>query len=280
MNKLQPKDVIEVFTFYRDENNGKEPTEWEQVTFFDKQCYGIISVDGYFGAINRNGEIVIPLEYSNLISFDDELILACNIDNFWGFINWQNEIVIPFEYSYASIFSDNSNLSKVCKNGKYGYINKENQEVIPIAYKSITHINFGKIGVLENEKWGIINIHNQKIIDFKYDFAVCIAENIYYVGKEVDEKIENYYLDRDLLNFKNGNLIKFGLIDENENLLMDYESYTTSGLFGNNKVLAFDYHNNESYYLFDIISKERIYAPTEINEDEKTDFLKNILSTK
>ena len=120
---------------------------------------------------------------------------------------------------------------------------------------------------------------SKQIIDFKYDFAICIAENIYYVGKEVQEKIENYDLDRDLLTFKNGNLIKFGLIDENENLLMDYESYTTTGFFGNNKVLAFDYHKNENY-LFDFISKEKIYAPTEINEDEKTDYLKNILSSK
>ena len=279
MKNLQPKDIDDVFTFYRDENNGKEPTEWEQVTIFNNQGYGIISVDRCFGAINKNGEIIIPLKYSNLIDFDDELILACNDEDFWGFINWKNEIVIPFEYSYASIFLEKYNLSKVCKNGKYGYINKKNQEIIPLDYDSITNINFSKIGVLKDGKWGIINIQNQQIIDFKYNFAICIAENIYYVGKEVEEKIENYDLDRDLLTFYNGNLIKFGLIDENENLLMDYESYTTTSFFGNNKVLAFDYHKNENY-LFDIISKERIYAPTEINEDEKTDYLKNLLLTK
>ena len=279
MKNLQPKDIDEFFTFYRDENNGKEPTEWEQVTIFNNQGYGIISVDGCFGAINKNGEIIIPLIYSNLIDFDDELILACNDDDFWGFINWKNEIVIPFEYSYASIFLEKYNLSKVCKDGKYGYIDRKNREIIPLDYDSVTNINFSEIGVLRNGKWGIINIQNQQIIDFKYDFAICIAENIYYVGKEVEEKIENYDLGRDLLTFKNGNLIKFGLIDENENLLMDYESYTTIGFFGNNKVLAFDYHKNENY-LFDFISKEKIYAPIEINENEKTDYLKNILSSK
>ena len=279
MKNLQPKNINEVFTFYRDENNGKEPNEWEQVTIFNNQGYGIISVDGCFGAINKNGEIIIPLKYSNLIDFDDELILACNDEDFWGFINWKNEIVIPFEYSYASIFLEKYNLSKVCKDGKYGYIDRKNREIIPLDYDSVTNINFSEIGVLRNGKWGIINIQNQQIIDFKYDFAICIAENIYYVGKEVEEKIENYDLGRDLLTFKNGNLIKFGLIDENENLLMDYESYTTIGFFGNNKVLAFDYHKNENY-LFDFISKEKIYAPIEINENEKTDYLKNILSSK
>ena len=279
MKNLQPKNINEVFTFYRDENNGKEPNEWEQVTIFNNQGYGIISVDGCFGAIKKNGEIIIPLKYSNLIDFDDELILACNDEDFWGFINWKNEIVIPFEYSYASIFLEKYNLSKACKDGKYGYIDRKNQEIISLDYDSVTNINFSKIGVLRNGKWGIIHIQNQQIIDFKYDFAICIAENIYYVGKEVEEKIENYDLGRDLLTFKNGNLIKFGLIDENENLLMDYESYTTTSFFGNNKVLAFDYHKNENY-LFDFISKEKIYAPIEINENEKTDYLKNILSSK
>ena len=279
MKNLQPKDIDESSVYCQYENNGKEPTEWEQVTMFNNKGFGIISVDGYFGTISRNGEIVIPLEYSNLIDFDDELILACNVNDFWGFINWKNEIIIPFEYSYASIFLEKYNLSKVCKNGKYGYIGRRNQEVIPLDYDSITIINFNEIGVLRNGKWGIIDVCNQLIIDYKYDFAICIAENIYYVGKEVDEKIENYDLDRDLLIFNNGNLIKFGLIDENENLLMDYESYTTTGFFGNNKVLAFDYHKDENY-LFDIISKEKSYAPIEIYEEEKTNYLKNILSTK
>ena len=107
------------------ENNGKEPTEWEQVTIFNEFGFGIIRIDGYCGAIDRNGEIIIPLKYSNLIDFDDELILACDNDNFWGFINWKNEIVIPFEYSYASVFQDGE--AKVCKNGKYYIINQENQ---------------------------------------------------------------------------------------------------------------------------------------------------------
>ncbi len=126
MKKLEPKSVAEIFTFYREENNGKEPSEWEQVTIFDKQGYGIISVDGYFGAINRNGEIVIPLEYDNLIDFaelESNIILA-NKGELWGYINWRNEVIIPFQYSYASVFQNGE--AKVCKDGNYYIINEQN----------------------------------------------------------------------------------------------------------------------------------------------------------
>ena len=127
MKKIQPKDVDEVFTFYRQENIDKAPTEWEQVTLFDNQGYGIISVNGYFGAINRNGDIIIPLEYHNLIDFaelNSKLILAKK-DELWGFINWKNEVIIPFDYSYASVFQNGK--AKVCKDVAYYNINEKNR---------------------------------------------------------------------------------------------------------------------------------------------------------
>ena len=252
--------------------------EFEEEIIFNELNFAVIEFEGKDGAINKKGEIIIPFEYSHLIDFDEqtELILACNSENFWGFINWKNETIIPFDYSYASIFSEDYNLSAVCKNGKYGCINRNNQEIIPIEYDSITSISFDKMGVCKNQKWGIINLQNQQIIDFKYDFAICVTKNIYYVGKQVDEKLEDYDLETDLLTFKDGKLIKFGLIDEKENLLMDYESYLTSDYFGNNKVLAFDFPKYDNY-LFDIKSKEKIYAPIEMDEDEKIEYLKSLL---
>lgn len=127
MKKLQPKDIDEFSIYYQHENDNQEPTEWEQVTEINNQGYGIISVGGYYGAINTEGEIIIPLEYDHLIDFkelESEIILAKK-EELWGFINWKNEIIIPFEYSYASVFQDGE--AKVCKNGKYYIINQENQ---------------------------------------------------------------------------------------------------------------------------------------------------------
>jgi len=126
MKILQPKDIDDNLLCYY-ESTGELPTEWEQVTIFDKQGYGIISVDGYFGAVDRNGNIIIPLEYDNLIDFaelESTHILA-NKGELWGFINWKNEIIISFEYSYASVFQNGE--AKVCKSGKYYIINQKNE---------------------------------------------------------------------------------------------------------------------------------------------------------
>lgn len=127
MKKIQPKDVEEYFTFYRQENDGKEPTDWSQVTMFNKLGYGVIGIDGNCGAIDQDGKIIIPLMYSNLIDFaeiESSHILACDHNDKWGYINWKNEILIPFVYSYASVFQDG--LATVCEDGKYFIINTKN----------------------------------------------------------------------------------------------------------------------------------------------------------
>ena len=57
---------------------------------------------------------------------------------------------------------------------------------------------------------------------------------------------------------------------------MDFESYATTDYYGNNKVLAFDYIKFEDY-LFDVETKERIYAPVEVPNSDKTKYLKSKL---
>lgn len=127
MKKLHPKDIDESSIYYQFKKNGEEPNKWEQVTEINNKGYGIVLVQDYFGAVNSEGEIIIPLEYDNLIDFKElnsELILAKKKE-LWGYINWSNDVVIPFQYSYGSVFQDGE--AKVCKDGKYWIINQQNQ---------------------------------------------------------------------------------------------------------------------------------------------------------
>lgn len=44
-------------------------------------------------------------------------------DGNWGYIDSKGDTIINFEYKDANNFSED--LASVCKNGKYGYINKK-----------------------------------------------------------------------------------------------------------------------------------------------------------
>ena len=54
------------------------------------------------------------------------------------------------------------------KNGKFGFINKEGQEVIPCIYNSALNFSEGLAAVLIGNKWGFINLKNEVVIDFQY----------------------------------------------------------------------------------------------------------------
>lgn len=250
MIKIEPKDVIQNHSFYREEEeeNVGKPTKWNEVAHINALGFGIIAIEGgYFGAIDKNGEITIPIIYSNLINFEenDDLVLASNCEHLWGFITWNNAILIPFLYSYASIFN-NDGFAKVCKNEKYGYIDKQNNPVIPIIYEDASSMLDGQAGLMRDGRWGIINTELETILDFKYDYAQYIGENFYCVGKISDETFENYDTERDLLNCSNGKLIKYGIIDSQENLILDYFSYLPIFLFEDNTVKIFDYKTEKT----------------------------------
>ena len=59
------------------ENTGEYPIDWEQVALFDEETnLAVVSVDGIYGAINRQGEIVIPLVYDYaMIKFSEEMCI-------------------------------------------------------------------------------------------------------------------------------------------------------------------------------------------------------------
>ena len=66
MKKIEPKDIDDDLFCYYDET-GELPTDWEQVTFFDEETdLAVVSVDGIYGAVNRNGETIIPIIYDIL----------------------------------------------------------------------------------------------------------------------------------------------------------------------------------------------------------------------
>jgi|GEM_PF-4791449 len=95
------------------------PVEYQFITFVNdhwlvnKGCtlfsvyYGdhnkriLETLRGKWGALEVNGNIIIPIEYNKLLCFNDisHLLLAENHLCNWGALDWENKIVLPFEYT-------------------------------------------------------------------------------------------------------------------------------------------------------------------------------------
>jgi hypothetical protein len=87
-----------------------------------------------WGAVDVNGNIVIPFEYDYLGSLHEGL-LNFQKEKKSGFLDKNNNIVIPAMYYNLSGFSDGLAAVQVSENGKYGFIDKNNKLVIAADYE-------------------------------------------------------------------------------------------------------------------------------------------------
>ena len=95
-----------------------------------------------------------------------EGLAAVELNGKWGFIDKEGQEVIPFKFSNYSMFTEG--LAGVNLNGKCGFINKEGQEVIPFEFNDVLPFTEGLAAVELDGKWGYINKKGQEVIPFKF----------------------------------------------------------------------------------------------------------------
>ena len=94
----------------------------------------------------------------------------------YGFIDKTGEEVIPLEYDDAESFSEG--LAVVYLNWKYGFIDKTGKEITPMKYNSAFTFSEGLAVVLLNGKWGFIDKTGEEVIPLKYDGALSFSEGL------------------------------------------------------------------------------------------------------
>ena len=109
------------------------------------------------------------------------LYSVANKDNKWGFIDRNGNEVIPCKYDYADWFSEKLILVEL--NDKWGFIDKDGNEVVPCKYNpdKETYINFeeGFARVIsEDYKCGFIDETGNEAIPCKYDEVTHFTEGL------------------------------------------------------------------------------------------------------
>ena len=172
--------------------------------------YYTVYENGGFGVINSDGEIVIEPTYYEIISIPNNskpiFICTYDVDDVNGTyrtkaINEKNEeILVGYDKIEAIDNYDSKqniwyedNVLRVSKNGKYGIVNFEGQEVLPCEYDEITALkgvkaNFivkkdGNIGLVNEVGQTIVNTEYKDVIplkdEYKSEYIIINAENKY-----------------------------------------------------------------------------------------------------
>lgn len=136
--------------------------------------YAISGVWDRFGFINTVGKEVVPPQYSWANDFSDGLAFVETTDAKKYFIDKNGKIKINLA-KYDKVYSFSEGLSCVMSQGKYGFIDLNGNEVIPLVFDYV--IGFyefrfnsnGIVGVALDDKYGIIDRTGKYVHQPNYD---------------------------------------------------------------------------------------------------------------
>lgn len=200
------------------------PAQYQEIKYTTKEYY-IAKKDNKYGIIKENNETVKPFEYSNIsyqavagfFQLDKEESVETKIlDNnlkekligILSEINTNKEYIrirIGEEYKYYNFKFEEKQAKDILventlflskKDGKYGFVNKDNQVIVEHQYDDATEQNeYGYIAVKKDGKWGAIDKEGKVVSEFKYELEQNII--IDFIGKwhyGIDANL-NYYTD-------------------------------------------------------------------------------------
>lgn len=161
---------------------GKEITPLKYISANDfKDDVALVKIkDNEFGLINRIGQVIKTYNYAYVAEYADGLmVFAKSLEGPYGYINKDGEVVIEAIYAEARGFNDMvAVVSKDGKyNGPYGVINLKGESIYASIYSDIKSLgegilalgkSIGKYEFASRSIYAIGNTSGKKLTDFKY----------------------------------------------------------------------------------------------------------------
>lgn len=220
--------------------------KFDNPSHFSKDKTAVVKQNGQWILIDSKGETIKQLPFDEIHFFSStNSYTVAGINKKYGIINRNYDIVVPLEYEEAAIaLNDSNDIFPVKKAGRWGYVNKQNNIVVPFKYAYTTPVYDG-FGLLKNNDYkttGAVNGNGQIMFDDKRFTDIEYAHEgklIYTTKHAATNKILQGYLDsasfgilikaqfEDAGHFHNGRAIVkknglYGVIDENENVIISY----------------------------------------------------------
>lgn len=152
-----------------------------------------------WGAVDRKGEERMECKYSSLWPSHHGEPVTFQIDFKWGVIDSNFTVLVEPTYDVmGQYFNDGlvwvgkgrGQVMGRLRSGKYGYVNAQGEESIPLQFESASDFSEGLAPVAnKKDKWGYIDQEGNVVIDYQYDYTRGFRDGVAEVDKG-DEKIK------------------------------------------------------------------------------------------
>ena len=185
--------------FLIDLNNNRISDYYDYMDYLSDGTYQV-SRKGFFGHIEENGNVLIPLEYENCTDFHGDYT-GVYLDGKWFFIDRRNNIVIDRnKYNLHEILNGiEDGIAVVSNDDGCGLLDLNLDKMVTnFIYDQSWGIKGGLSSFLKNSKWGYVDKDGIERIDFKYSdpgyFEDGIAE-VYSEGNMHEPGGIKFYID-------------------------------------------------------------------------------------
>ncbi len=168
----------------------------------DLKQYKRTIINNKVGFVNKDNDkqILIPFEYE--VGNEDEVL--DNVAKYDIVTDYETESVsevmsIDKDTLLMNVYFQH--LLPVKKNGKYGFINANNNTVIPFEYEEadrFRQLDTTSFAIVKkNGKYGVIDLNNKIILNFDYEKLYYIPDYAYYIDLKRSEKaFDNFYAEK------------------------------------------------------------------------------------
>lgn len=139
--------------------------------------YLIISHDGKYGVINRNGDIVVNLKYELLEQLDNPNYFRFSMNGKFGVVDATGRIIVPAKYDYIGRMSEDM---IVAKQGRaYGSFDAEGVLVVPFEFLEIKEFVGGMARILgTNNLYGFVDKKGHILVQPNFDAVEYYSEGL------------------------------------------------------------------------------------------------------
>src|SRR5690606_21793504 len=157
---------------------GKKPDKYTSMGRF-ADGFVSVGVNGKYGFINANGREITPLKYDYIEPISEgtalvAIVIPTTSANREYAIRIVDELYVPHHTGVR--YRPNSPVKKI--NRKYGFIDKNGQEIVPLKYDEAMSFSEGMAKVRVQDKWGFVDQTGREVISPKYESVGSFSDGL------------------------------------------------------------------------------------------------------